>query len=68
MDNSPLHPYSGTDIQMEYSSGRDFVLALPQANIEYPLYMELTKGVELQQGNKSKPHVLQLVKKLYRQK
>ena len=45
----------------------DFVLAYPQAPIEYDLYMELPKGVETKYGN-GKTHVLKLIKNLYGQK
>jgi hypothetical protein len=45
----------------------DFVLAHPQAPIEYDLYMELPKGIELSSGD-SKTHVLRLIKNLYGQK
>jgi hypothetical protein len=45
----------------------DFVLAYPQAPIEFDLYMELTKGIKLSSGN-SKTHFLRLIKNLYGQK
>jgi hypothetical protein len=44
-----------------------FFLAYPQAPLEYDLYMELTKGIQLSSGN-SKTHVLRLIKNLYGQK
>jgi hypothetical protein len=45
----------------------DFVLAYPQAPIEFDMYMELPKGVEMKDGNR-KTHVLKLLKNLYGQK
>jgi hypothetical protein len=45
----------------------DFVLAYPQAPIEFDLYMELPKGIQLSNGN-SKTHVLKLIKNLYGKK
>ena len=45
----------------------DFVLAYPQANIEFDMYMELPAGIETKYGN-GKTHVLQLLKNLYGQK
>ena len=45
----------------------DFVLAFPQAEIEYDMYMELPKGIETKYGN-GKTHVLKLLKNLYGQK
>jgi hypothetical protein len=44
----------------------DFVLAYPQAPIEFYLYMELPKGIQLSSGN-SKTDVLRLIKNLYGQ-
>jgi hypothetical protein len=45
----------------------DFVLAYQQAPIEFDLYMEFPKGIELSSGN-SKTLVLRLIKNLYGQK
>jgi hypothetical protein len=45
----------------------DFVLAYPQAPIEYDIYMELPQGIELKGGN-SKTHVLKLLKNIYGQR
>jgi hypothetical protein len=39
----------------------DFVLAYPQATVEFDLYMELPKGIQLSSGNR-KTHVLLLIK------
>jgi hypothetical protein len=41
-----------------------FVLAYPQDPIEYDLYMELPKGIQISSGN-SKTHILRLIKNLY---
>jgi hypothetical protein len=45
----------------------DFILAYPQAPIEFDMYMELPKGIEMKDGNR-KTHVLKLLKNLYGQK
>jgi hypothetical protein len=45
----------------------DFVLDYPQAPIDFDLYMEFPKGIQLSSGN-SKTHVLRLIKNLYGQK
>ena len=45
----------------------DFVMAYPQADIEFDMYMELPAGVEMKQGS-SKSHVLRLLKDIYGQK
>jgi histone deacetylase 1/2 len=45
----------------------DFVQAYPQAPIEFDMYMELPKGVEMADGSR-KTHVLKLLKNLYGQK
>ena len=45
----------------------DFVLAYPQADIEYDMYMELPHGIKTKHGN-GKTHVLKLLKNLYGQK
>jgi hypothetical protein len=45
----------------------DFVQAYPQAPIEFNMYMELPKGIEMKDGNR-KTHVLKLLKNLYGQK
>jgi hypothetical protein len=45
----------------------DFVLAYPQADIEFDMYMELPTGIETKYGN-GKTHVLKLLKNLYGQK
>ena len=42
----------------------DFVLAFPQAPIEFDMYMEIPKGIDVEGGN-SKTHVLKLLKNLY---
>jgi hypothetical protein len=44
----------------------DFILAYPQAPIEFDMYMELPKGIEMKDGNR-KTHVLKLLKNLYGQ-
>jgi hypothetical protein len=44
----------------------DFVLAYPQPPIEFDLYMEFPKGIQLSSGN-NKAHVLRLIKNLYGQ-
>jgi hypothetical protein len=43
------------------------VLAYPQTPIEFDLYMELPKGIQLSSGN-SRTHVLRLINNLYGQK
>jgi hypothetical protein len=50
-----------------YTRQIDFILAYPQAPIEFDMYMELPKGVEMHDGNR-KTHVLKLLKNLYGQK
>jgi len=45
----------------------DFVLAYPQAPIEFDMYMELPKGIQTKYGN-GRTHVLKLQKNLYGQK
>jgi histone deacetylase 1/2 len=45
----------------------DFILAYPQAPIEFDMYMELPKGIEMADGSR-KTHVLKLLKNLYGQK
>jgi hypothetical protein len=50
-----------------YTRQIDFILAYPQAPIEFEMYMELPKGVEMKNGNR-KTHVLKLLKNLYGQK
>jgi hypothetical protein len=45
----------------------DFVQAYTQAPIEFDMYMELPKGIEMKDGNR-KTHVLKLLKNLYGQK
>ena len=45
----------------------DFVLAYPQAEIEFDLYMDLPKGIQMANG-KHGTHVLKLLKNLYGQK
>jgi hypothetical protein len=45
----------------------DFILAYPQADIEFDMYMELPQGIETKHGN-GKTHVLKLLKNLYGQK
>jgi len=45
----------------------DFVLAYPQADIEFDLYMRLPQGIETKYGN-GKTHVLLLRKNVYGQK
>jgi hypothetical protein len=45
----------------------DFALAYPQAPIEFDMYMNLPKGIQMANGNRS-THVLKLLKKLYGQK
>jgi hypothetical protein len=45
----------------------NFILAYPQAPIEFDMYMELPIGVEMRDGNQ-KMHVLKLLKNLYGQK
>ena len=50
-----------------YTRQVDFVLAYPQADIEFDMYMELPKGIETKYGN-GKTHVLKLLKNLYGQK
>lgn len=47
-----------------YSRQIDFVLAFPQAPIEFDMYMEIPKGVEVE-GGSTKTHVLKLLKNLY---
>ena len=42
----------------------DFVLAFPQASIEFDMYMEIPKGIDVA-GGSSKTHVLKLLKNLY---
>ena len=45
----------------------DFVLAYPQAPIEFDIYMELPKGIETKYGN-GRTHVLKLRRNVYGQK
>jgi Reverse transcriptase (RNA-dependent DNA polymerase) len=45
----------------------DFVLAYPQAPIEFDIYMELPKGIETKYGN-GRTHVLKLKCNVYDQK
>ncbi len=45
----------------------DFVMAYPQATIEIDMYMEITQGIHLKNGN-SKDHLLKLLANLYSQK
>ena len=45
----------------------DFVLAFPQAPIEYELFMKLPPGIKIQ-GVNNKTHCLQLLRNLYGQK
>jgi hypothetical protein len=45
----------------------DFILAYPQAPIEFDLYLDFPKGIKLSNGN-NKTHVLKLLKNLYGQK
>jgi hypothetical protein len=45
----------------------DFLLAYPQTPIEFDIYMEFPKGIQISSGN-NKTHVLRLIKKLYGQK
>jgi histone deacetylase 1/2 len=50
-----------------YTRQIDFILAYPQAQIEFDMYMELPKGIEMADGSR-KTHVLKLLKNLYGQK
>jgi hypothetical protein len=50
-----------------YTRQCDFLLAYPHVPIEFDLYMELPKGIQLSSGN-NKTHVLRLIKNLYGQK
>jgi hypothetical protein len=50
-----------------YTRQVDFILAYPQADIEFDMYMDLPKGIETKHGN-GKTHVLKLLKNLYGQK
>jgi hypothetical protein len=45
----------------------DFVLAYPQAPIEFDMYMNLPKGIHIANGNKN-THVLKLLNNLYGQR
>jgi hypothetical protein len=45
----------------------DFILAYPQAPIEFDMYMNLPKGIQMANGNRN-THVLKLLKNLYGQK
>jgi hypothetical protein len=45
----------------------DFVMAYPQAPNEMDMYMEISQGIHLKNGN-SKDHVLKLLANLYGQK
>ena len=45
----------------------DYVLAYPQAHLEYGMYMELLKGLETRYGN-GRNHVMQPIGNLYRQR
>jgi hypothetical protein len=47
-----------------YTRQVDFILAYPQADIEFDMYMDLPKGIETKHG-KGKTHVLKLLKNLY---
>jgi hypothetical protein len=42
----------------------DFVLAYPQAPVEFDMYMELPKGIETKYGN-GRTHVLKLIRNVY---
>jgi hypothetical protein len=45
----------------------DFVLAYPQASIEFDMYMNLPYGIQMASGDRN-THVLKLLKNLYGQK
>jgi hypothetical protein len=45
----------------------DFVLAYPQAPIEFDMFMNMPKGIQIDNGNRN-THVLKLLKNLYGQK
>eukprot|EP00957_Ditylum_brightwellii_P085113 6471425-Ditylum_brightwellii.AAC.1 len=45
----------------------DFVMAYPQAAIEFNLYMHLPHGVQMTDGSRG-AHVLKLLKNVYEQK
>jgi Reverse transcriptase (RNA-dependent DNA polymerase) len=50
-----------------YTVQIDFVLAYPQADVEYDFFMKIPKGFEID-GKTRSTHVLKLVKNLYGQK
>jgi hypothetical protein len=45
----------------------DFVLAYPQTPIDFDMYMNLTKGIQMASGNRN-THVLKLLRNLYGQR
>jgi hypothetical protein len=45
----------------------DFIIAYPQAPIEFDMYMNLPKGIQMANGSRN-THVLKLLKNLYGQK
>ena len=51
-------------LQNWFSRQIDFVLAFPQAPIEFDMYMEIPKGIDVENGS-PKTHVLKLLKNLY---
>jgi hypothetical protein len=50
-----------------YTRQVDFLLAYPQADIEFDMYLDLPKGIETKHGN-GNMHVSKLLKNLYGQK
>jgi hypothetical protein len=45
----------------------DFILAYPQAPIEFDMYMNFPKGIQMANGNRN-THVIKLLKNVYGQK
>jgi hypothetical protein len=62
IDSNPVY-----SLKMAHKT--NFILAYPQAPLETPLYMEVPKGVNLQNlPRQPKEYVLELKKNLYGQK
>ncbi len=51
-----------------YTRQIDYVMAFPQAPVERDLYMEITKGVKIENTENTQDYVLRIVKNLYGQK
>jgi hypothetical protein len=51
-----------------YTKQIDYVMAFPQAPVERDLYMEIPKGVQLENSKNTRDYVLRIIKDLYGQK